>query len=206
MSLAAVKHRQSSRHIRILAQWRITCARQLTPLWLFTAICLRQLLQAFQVPQARALAHVRRMFLIHSDSHWHWPSFFNLSLTHLDNSNTHRNPPAATQSSTPSPSSKAWIAGPVIGAVVLIAFISFALWFIRHKRRERFTTDGTIETGWLCFLWRGTTAYGDGEHRICEGWVAESGSSESQAGERYLQAERASRIKKSVEMQKEMVM
>lgn len=59
--------------------------------------------------------------------------------------------PAATQFSTPAPSSKAWIAGPVIGAVALIAAIAFALWFIRHKRRERAITGQSRQDGYVSY-------------------------------------------------------
>ncbi|PMD58469.1 uncharacterized protein K444DRAFT_614237 [Hyaloscypha bicolor E] len=50
--------------------------------------------------------------------------------------------PSPTQSTEPphqSPSSVAWISGPVIGAVALIAFVSFAIWYIRNQRRKRST-------------------------------------------------------------------
>jgi hypothetical protein len=36
-----------------------------------------------------------------------------------------------------SASSEAWIAGPVLGTVALIAFISIAIWYLRNRQRER---------------------------------------------------------------------
>ncbi|PMD16758.1 hypothetical protein NA56DRAFT_301532 [Hyaloscypha hepaticicola] len=71
--------------------------------------------------------------------------------------------PTTAQSTAPahkSASSEAWIAGPVLGTVALIALISIAIWYFRNRRREqnyRFSyitqqeeqkhVSGTVESG-----------------------------------------------------------
>ncbi|KAE9366392.1 hypothetical protein N431DRAFT_446560 [Stipitochalara longipes BDJ] len=45
--------------------------------------------------------------------------------------------PFTAPSSPSSTSSKAWIAGPVLGSLALIAVIGFGLWYIRNQRRHR---------------------------------------------------------------------
>lgn len=46
-------------------------------------------------------------------------------------------PTTTPTSSSSSSSGKAWIAGPVLGSLALLALICFGLWYIRNQRRRR---------------------------------------------------------------------
>lgn len=65
--------------------------------------------------------------------------------TPTSTSSTSSTTPSQTQTSVPTPSSsKAWIAGPVIGVLALIALIAFVLWFLR-RRRQRANNNATTQ-------------------------------------------------------------
>lgn len=128
--------KRSSQRSQTSRQSRITFVEEVIRPWLF--IVTFHLLWAQHWPQAP----VSTMLQWVARGHWHWLIAQSSSSTFTSPFSTTPTAPSPTQSTEPphqSPSSVAWISGPVIGAVALIAFVSFAIWYIRNQRRKRST-------------------------------------------------------------------